>query len=465
MRSSRTNPRPSGDGTNKHYSPYEPPIGTITSLDDIINPYDYAAEYLDDQSVEGKAKYLHYLEEGKYLQQMQMAQYENWYNSPEQVALRQRAAGINPDLVGLQAAESASASAPEGSGVAALTPTDIAESQIRSQKIQNIMSIVNGVASVASLGVNAFSSLSMLPKQKQIADNEITAGNLTNASLEKSLLFTGLVDSGAGAITAALKAGDKDFNFADWLANSANTQHVFDAFNSGSPNSAAIWSSLLSNPEAIQEKAMHLAKSRVGAQYDLSEMAGSSYFDDSVVIQSGMLGPLMDATIQVRAKVAEWEQKKLSIIEKYASGLDVSALADSANRVAGAQGAEADYQNEYYSSLDAEQMAAYDFLIKESEKVAASMEKAINDNLLTVYNANRFNERGFAAAYLYCGGAAKDWKEYLIANELALGIERLNFDNEDTLVNPGFYSDFTGSSPNQNKGYRAFIPPGSVAIP
>ena len=238
MRSSRTNSRPSGDGTKLHYSPHEPPIGTITSLDDIINPYDYAAEYLDDQSVEGKAKYLHYLEEGKYLQQMQMAQYENWYNSPEQVALRQRAAGINPDLVGLQGAESSSAAAPEGSGVAGLTPTDIAESQIRSQKIQNIMSIVNGVASVASLGVNAFSSLSMLPKQKQIADNEITAGNLTNASLEKSLLFTGLVDSGAGAITAALKAGDKDFNFADWLADSANTRHVFDAFNSGSPNSS-----------------------------------------------------------------------------------------------------------------------------------------------------------------------------------------------------------------------------------
>lgn len=431
----------------------------ITSLDDIIDPYNYASQYLSDQSVEGKARYLHYLEQAKYIQQMQMAKYNNWYNSPEQQAKRMREAGLNPDLLGVDGAPAEGASAPESSGVAGVMPTDLAESQLRSQRINNIMNVVSGVASVAGL-VSQFANLSLLPAQKTSLENANVSQSLDNIAKEKALLTSGVAGRLASLLTGT--ESDEAFDYDGFFGS--DLSGVFNAYTSGHPNSSAIWSEVLSNRESIKNEALSLAKSRAENQTGFAKIAGSRFYSDDVVLQSAMVGPLMDAQIELEQNRIRYEQKIMDIKSKYAGKLDIEGLASTANRVAGAEGAEADYQNEYFSALDAEQMAAYEFMIKSNESVKASMEKAINDNLKTIYNMNKYSERGFAAAYLFSGGAAKDWRHFLVSYELVSGIERFDPNNPQTFVDSSSYSKLTGSSPNPNPSYRAFIPLGSVAI-
>lgn len=418
------------DSISAHRSPFDP---AYPDLDKIKNPYDAASDFLDDQSVLGKARYLHELEKAKMEYDLQMMHYQNWYNSPAQVAARQRAAGINPDLVGLQGAESASAESPDGSGVASVTPTDLAQSQMKAQKISNIMSVVNGIAGVASLATN-FAQLSMMKSQKNLLSAQGNEVNLNNIAKEKALLLAGLGEAGASAISAAVASGDESFDFSTWLG-STDHSGIFNAYSSGHPNSRAIFDNLLTSPEVIQAEAMRIAEERAATQSDFSKIAGSKYYSDDVVIQMSMVGPLMDAQIQLEQNNIELENKLNAIRSKYASNLDVEGLADSANKVAASQGAEADYQTTYYSSLDAEEMAAIEFMIKQNEKVKATMEKQINDNLKTVYMKNKDNERGFAAAYLFTSGASAHWTAYLGAYELTNGINRLN---TDPSTNPNF---------------------------
>lgn len=408
------------DSIASHRAPFD---SAYPDLDKIKNPYDAAADFLDDQSVLGKARYLHELEKAKMEYDMQMMHYQNWYNSPAQVAARQRAAGINPDLVGLQGAESASAESSDGSGVASVTPTDLAESQMKAQKISNIMSVVNGVAGVASLATN-FAQLSMMKSQKNLMSAQGTEVNLNNIAKEKALLLAGLGEAGASAISAAVAAGDESFDFSTWLG-STDHSGIFNAYSSGHPNSRAIFDNLLTSPEVIQAEAMRITEERASTQSDFSKIAGSKYYSDDVVIQMSMVGPLMDAQIELEQNNIRLEKELNVIRSRYASSLDIEGLADSANKVAASQGAEADYQNTYFSSLDAEKMAAIEFAIKQNEKVKATMEKHINENLKTVYLQNKDNERGFAAAYLFTSGAGAHWAAYLGAYELANGIERI----------------------------------------
>lgn len=391
----------------------------ITDPSQIIDPYQYASDYLSDQSVEGKARYLHMLEQGKYIQQMQMAAYQNWYNSPEQMAARERAAGLNPDLIGLDGAEAASAAAPDSSGVAQLTPEDIAAQQIKSQRIANLTNILSSFGSLVSTGLTAFSSISFLPLQKEglesqnaLTQAQTIASRIGNIEKEKSLFQYGVSAKLAGAIADAVSAGtESEFDYDSFFGSDLSS--VFNTYSSGSAYSQSLFDDVLANREVIKRDAIDLARQRATGQIDFGKIAGSRYFSDDVVLTAGLLGPLMDAQFELEANMARYQKSINDIKLKYANGLDIEGLASSANAVAGAQGAEADYQSAYYGELDAEQMAAYDFMIKSNEAVKATLDKAINENLKTIYLANKMNVRGFAAAWTRLAGAGASWSEFL----------------------------------------------------
>lgn len=398
----------------------------ITDLSQIIDPYEFASEYLSDNSTEGRARYLHMLERGKYIQQMQMAAYENWYNSPEQMAARERAAGLNPDLVGLEGVESASGAAPESSGIAQLPTSE----QIRSQRIANLTNILSSFGSLVTTGLSAFSSISLLPLQKEGLknQNELTQAQAISARLgnienEKSLFQYGVSAKLAGAIADAVSAGtESEFDYDSFFGSDLSS--VFNTYSSGSAYSQNLFDDVLANRESIKRDAIDLARQRASGQIDFSKMAGSRYYSDDVVLNAGLLGPLMDAQFQLEENMARYHKAINDIKLKYANGLDIEGIADSANSVAAAQGAEADYQATYYNSLDAEEMAAYDFMIKSNEAVAATLEKAINENLQTIYMANKTNIRGYSAAWMILSGAGSSLTEYLVANGIAPAVEK-----------------------------------------
>lgn len=387
----------------------------ITDLSQIIDPYEFASEYLSDNSTEGRARYLHMLERGKYIQQMQMAAYENWYNSPEQMAARERDAGLNPNLVGIDGPESASGAASESSGIAQLPTSE----QITSQRIANLTSILSSFGSLVSTGLSAFSSMSLLPLQKEGLKNhnELTqaqaiAARLGNIENEKSLFQYGVSAKLAGAIADAVSAGtESEFDYDSFFGSDLSS--VFNTYSSGSAYSQNLFDDVLANREAIKRDAIDIARQRASGQIDFGKLAGSRYYSDDVVLTAGLLGPLMDAQFELEENMARYQKAINDIKLKYAKGLNVEGLSDAANRVAAAQGAEADYQVTYYSNLDAEQMAAYDFMIKSNEAVKATLDKAINENLKTIYMANKTNVRGFAAAWTRLAGAGASWSEFL----------------------------------------------------
>ena len=427
----------------------------ITDLSQILDPYSYAADYLDDQTVEGKARYLHMLEQGKYIQQMQMAAYQNWYNSAEQVAKREREAGLNPDLVGLEGAESATASASDGSGVAGLTPTDIADAQIKSQRITNLTNILTSVGGLVGTALNAFSSLSFLPLQK---DNLVKQGALTeaqkvatrlgNIGSEKALFQFGISSKLAGQIAEAVSAGtESEFDYDAFFGSDLSS--VFNTYTSGSAYSQHLFDDVLANREVLKNEAIELAKQRASGQIDFSRMAGSKYYNDDVVLTAALVGPLMTARLELEENKARY-QKSINDIN-----LRVAKARESADV------AKSEYDTEFYTELDAEKMAQYEFLIKSNEAVKATLEKAINDNLKTIYFENKDNMRGFSAAWMYNSGASSQFVEYLAASELMIspgskkdphtGLPNTGSAFHDWAINPFFANSNLGAA-------RSFVP-------
>lgn len=70
-------------------------------------------------------------------QELDIMNYENWYNSPAQQAKRMRDAGLNPDLQGVNSSESASASTPSSS-----IPSGINQAQFATELTNTITSVM-----------------------------------------------------------------------------------------------------------------------------------------------------------------------------------------------------------------------------------------------------------------------------------------------------------------------------------
>lgn len=75
------------------------PIEGITSRDQIIDPYSLVNINDYKRTARGKALYQQDLDRAILYKEQQEAAYKEWYESPEQVAFREREAGRNPDLI------------------------------------------------------------------------------------------------------------------------------------------------------------------------------------------------------------------------------------------------------------------------------------------------------------------------------------------------------------------------------
>lgn len=416
-----TRPTVTVDMSSTVSRPLQVPFGTnlmdlnITSLDQVINPYDYAKQYLGDDSAEGRAKYLHYLEEGKYIQQMQMAAYQNWYNSPEEVAKREREAGLNPDLIGLESGnESATASAPETSGVAAL-PT---EEALRSQRIQNIMSIVNGFSQVAGLATS-FANLSLVKPQRDLMTSQSVQGQLENIATQEALFGHGISSRLADAIGAV--ADGQVFDADKWFSDESNLSGLYEAFaSSDTPQNKAIFQNLLRNRESLLSQANEIAAQRAKNQTEFAKSSNASHYSPDINIQHQMLSPVMDALQRLDEIKVSFEQEVINMKKEYMKNLDPAKLAELQNAIAAGGIAEAGYEEDYFTELNGQLMASYERMIKSCENVKSTMTKAIYNNLFTTYNQNPMSTEGIASSYLLLQGAHITWAEYLAAYGLIL---------------------------------------------
>lgn len=380
----------------------------ITSRDQIINPESIINPQMYGNSSHGRASYESDLSALRNYQKQQEAAYLDWYNSPEQVAQRDRDAGLNPNLVGL---EGAATGVQTDSSSGSPLQNVMSDEQIRAQKIQNISSILSGVSSligtISSVGglVNSFAQIGLTRTQTQQSE-------LTNANLFQQLVHKDVAGRVANAMSSAMSAG-KVFSIDDFFGNADNFSGIFESYApADNAQYRSLYDSTLKQTQSLLGQAFTVNKDTASNQSDFARLVSNPYYSDDIVLQVGMLEPVMQGMENLRLAQQEFETFANEMRLKYSQGIDVQSAIDASNAQFVANATQANYNEDYYSHLDGEEQARYDALIKKSQSILDNIEASVRDNLFQIWDKNKSSQRGLSAAYMLLGQtpmSLKDW--------------------------------------------------------
>lgn len=384
-------------------------VGTITDRSDIINPSDYIdiSQYTNDAY--GRSLYQSDLLAAQTLAKQQEAAYLDWFNSPEQVAQRERDAGLNPNLVGLEGAAAGVQTDPSSG-----SPLEnvMSDEQIRAQKIQNISSILSGVSSligtISSVGglVNSFAQIGLTKSQTQQSE-------LTNANLFQQLVHKDVSGRVANAMSSAMSLG-KVFSMDDFFGNADNFSGIFESYApADNPQYRSLYDSTLKQTQSLLGQAFTLNKDTASNQSDFARLVSNPYYSDDIVLQVGMLEPVMQGIENFRLVQQEFDTFANEMRLKYSQGIDIQSAIDASNAQFEANAVQANYNEDYYSQLDGEEQARYDALIKKSQSILDNIEASVRDNLFQIWDKNKSTQRGLSAAYMLLGQTPMSLKEWI----------------------------------------------------
>lgn len=206
-----------------------------------FNPYSYIQASNYRKNRRGKLEYEHDLAELQYMAQLRQQDYERDYTSESASALRQRLAGINPDLNGVDAGSAGSAPTIADNPMADMETNG----QVASRGVSSVMSVISTVASLASSAMGVASGLS------------------------------GLQGSSLGNLDSALGVADKAFT-------------IFDKWSAGDPEGMNEFVNLIPTLNRRQRKHIermynqwsgspYMGKSSTKFQTDVMEATGEFY--------------------------------------------------------------------------------------------------------------------------------------------------------------------------------------------
>ena len=390
------------------------PVGSVTSRDQIIDPYTLVDQSHYKNTRAGRALYESDLARAKEYQKQQEAAYEEWYGSPEQAALRERAAGINPDLAGLENAGEASQVAPSEAVPGQTLPTN---GQMFMNTVNTISSVVGSLSSVASLAT-AFTDLPLKSQQLQNLKDTGSGINLQNEATslsnqkELAMQLSGDISGLLGtAVQAHLNSGTEGaFDYDAWFADDNNFSPLEPMYGSYSSYSPAL--ALARNQSLKYHKdASLLQKDAAQNDWDFSNIIGDPRYTPDQKLTAIQVRPFMkacqDADLaenKLREALADWNKK-------YYSKLNPETSADAVNAANSANIAESGYKEDYYNASDGELVAAFDEFVRECSKIGLNLEKSINTGYQDMYNSDPNGLNGAKAAYLYGSNGGASWNE------------------------------------------------------
>lgn len=424
----------------------------VTSRDDIINPYEVIKGFIYTNDALGRRQYNEDLAALEAFQAQQQASYDEWYNSPEQQNIRDREAGLNPDILGLSGS-----SVGDTSQVSADPLSNVPSDGERFANIASgITSLVNGVASMASLP-SAFSSFKLLNSQVQAQEIQ----NLKDfESLAGGEISSRLSDS----ISSALDGGAAAFDIASWFADEKNFEGIFESY---SPKDNARFRSSFANVRKRMQqnlgKAYEQGKVTNENKSSFAAMAADPRYSTDFLIQVAATKPYMEAQLKAEKAIADYQAYLNEWNLKYQQGLNVETAVDVANQ-------QNQYNAEYYEQLDAEKAARYQNLQNEVEAIGLELERSIRSNYKTLYDGNENNLTGVSVAYLY-RNAPTGWRDYFKANAFLMIENGLteNYVNPETgMVDTGskiqdWFMNPTGSPFPSLGSAQSFVPTNSPA--
>lgn len=286
----------------------------------VSNPY----SAIDPQNYRlnrrGKLQYQQDLAEAQYLAEMQLMMYQNEYNSPEAMAQRQRDAGQNPDLAGIQAAESAGMSG-------AVTPPDMAGTETNVQHALGIVDTTLSLMSALSSGV-----IGVAQAGRQLAGSDFA--NMSQAFAAVPAIGDALggvfgID-GANELPAHLsKAVIRDF-----------TRHAPRKYRSSLERYLTHYMGTPQYMRGIYDSDAELARSR--GRYAKTQVDPRTKGDVDDIMNA--LKPMEEAEFEVAKLVLGNEKTKAEKMSAYWMNRDMGAQAESENSQAAAAKGEADIQ-------------------------------------------------------------------------------------------------------------------------
>lgn len=366
-------------------------VGSITSRDQIINPYEMITPDMYRNTRAGRAQYESDLASLFELQKQQNAAYEEWYESPEQQAIRDRSAGLNPDLLGLsdgEAAEAAPGEAVPGQGL----PT-------------NGEMIANGVTSIASLlssVVGGVASLAALPST--ISANVASAGVSRSLSTAQDIRNTSDLSTIIGdeisalygaALQDTLDNPDTPFDTDAWFADDANFSVLRESYGKF-PNFDAVLSSQRKQILRHKRNAAQLQKDWASDQFDFGMIYSDPYFSPSQKIMIPQQSELQGYFRDVDVARAKYEKTLYEIEEQIKRGLDVDTAVDAANA-----------QNEYLANIDGRKKAAQEAFMRDCEVARLKRIRRMHDHLFKAFENDPTSAEAAAATFLI-GGLVPD---------------------------------------------------------
>lgn len=413
----------------------------ITSRDQIINPYEILNIAAYKNTARGQARYQEDLNELLAIQAQQQAAYDEWYNSEQSQVDRQRAAGLNPDLLGVEAGMAADTQSPDASPLEGV-PTN---GEIFSQVASGVSAIVGNIASVAALPSQIGAARSAL----NLSKSQTTGQNLSNLLAAEGAMFGGISNMVSDAAVLAAQNGEK-FDFNKYLSDTdfSDVFHTYAPPGSNIENGpyAAAFRRAKNAVQKHRAAAYSLGKVSTDSQTEFGRVMADPYADADVLVQIAYLEPIAKAMRQIDELSAQFNITKLNLQQTYVDGLDGDLAAQDFNQRLSASIAKGKYDVNYYENFKGDEIAALDLAIKKSQSIISGAAAAIKDNYTKMWqNKNLTYAQRMAAQYMVMDGISKKWSDWLVAYNAANGITAPPSDKSV------YQTDFIGNGSNNEQ--------------
>lgn len=367
-------------------------IGSVTSRDQIIDPYSLVNPANYKKTRAGQAQYNSDLLQAQRYAEMQEAAYQEWYNSPEQQAIRDRAAGLNPDLLGLSDSEASNTEMNPNSPIAGQETNG----QVAVNAIDSAVSVIQAAASLAALPAQ-FMQLPNIGKQGKLLDKQITGQQLTNESIAlgnissfEQTAHNAIADKFA-AFHAAETAAGRSVDVAKWFGDDSNFADILPSY---APSDNPMYSHALSRVRTGSQKvlaeAYGLNEKAATNQSNFARLLANPWSDPDTLIMTAQFEPVMNAVFELEKMTLDFNKLSTDAKRQYVQAVDAQEAGKQFNR-----------------QLELEN------LIRGHQRVIESAKAYVYDNLRMTYENYPHSPAGFSASTMIMGQVPSSWQNFL----------------------------------------------------
>lgn len=371
-------------------------IGEITSRDQIIDPYALVDLSNYRNTKKGQALYNADLQRAQRYAEMQEAAYQEWFNSEAQQASRQREAGVNPSLNGLESSSASDISPTETSPLSGIGTTEETIGTAIGAVATTVGTIVSAVATLGALPAtiaSAMATAAAATKQAGLIGSQQDSLQVQTISEFEKLVKGGLGSKLANARQSALDKG-VDFSFDDWI--SGDHSDVFGAYapdgvDISHPRYGFAFKNAIQNFREYQATANKINTDASESDLSWAKINSDPYLSSDERYMVAMFKPLSDYMREADKIVSETKTALAKYDLEKISGLDGQLAAQAINADLRAQMSESAYDKDYYDKISGEKMAIYQQMQTKANALIVDTNAQIKSHFRDIWNNSKLS--------------------------------------------------------------------------